>query len=89
MSLTDGEWRGRDGRWRSLVTDPPAFPGEIIATRGDAGEEQGEDGVVGGVDAWRQFGGQVEPSEEADVEMADVADEDLERWELWASEDGG
>jgi hypothetical protein len=44
---------------------------------------------VGGVDAWRQFGGQVEPSEEADVEMADVADEDLERWELWASEDGG
>jgi hypothetical protein len=59
---SDGEWLARDGVWRSFATDPPAFPGEVVATRGaedDAGEEQGEDraeeGVVAGVDAWERF----------------------------------
>jgi Protein of unknown function (DUF3631) len=28
-----GEWLGRDGIWRSLETDPPAFPGEVVEAR--------------------------------------------------------
>jgi hypothetical protein len=54
-------------------------------------EERAEDGVIAGIDAWKRSCGQAEPvppSEECDMEVADVADEDLQRWELWLSEDG-
>jgi hypothetical protein len=27
------EWLARDGIWRSLATDPPTFPSEVVATR--------------------------------------------------------
>ena len=97
----DGAWLARDGVWRSFATDPPAFPGEVVATRGaedDAGEEQGEEraeeGIVAGADAWEQFG-QVLPNEkdheptDPDPEVADIDEETFARWQLWVSEGGG
>ena len=35
------EWLARDGEWRSIETDPPAFAGEIVNTR-NAGEQPAE-----------------------------------------------
>ena len=35
------EWLARDGEWRPIKTDPPAFPGEVVNTR-NAGEQPDE-----------------------------------------------
>ena len=44
-----GEWFARDGRWRCLEHDPPAFPGEVVDTREpitNAGNEPAEGGTT-------------------------------------------
>jgi hypothetical protein len=51
------EWRARDGRWRSLESDPPAFPGEVIDTReGAVGGEAGAPDATGSTPEERRHG---------------------------------
>jgi hypothetical protein len=74
---------------------PPFTRGDELERSTQAWEvDVSQDGVVAGAHAWAQFGGQVEPvlpnEEPIDpgVEAVGIADEDLERWELWLREDG-
>jgi hypothetical protein len=92
----------RIGGLRSVYVDPYVVDREggegwarsgIVATRGDAGEE---DGVLGGVAGWRQFGAEDEPvlldeddQELIDPEVTDVDEPTLERWRLWLEEGDG
>jgi hypothetical protein len=87
-----GEWQARDGVWRSFATEPPAFPGEVVATRDATAEDRAEDGVLAGVDVWKRFGAEDEPvlqDEERDVEVADIDEATLARWQLWTAEADG